>query len=187
MLIHKATQTIQTKRLTLRQFLPEDAQAMFDNWANDARVTKYMPWPPHENIEKSIKCVNDWIDAYQKPQSYHWAIVYEGRPIGSINVVSMSEKSEWCEIGYCIGYAYWNRGIMTEALSSVINFLFCHVNVHRIQATFNERNIGSGRVMQKCGMTNEGRLRKHAKNLDGTFSDVLIYGMLKEEWSKGLD
>lgn len=42
MLNHKGTQTLTTPRLTLRPFLLTDAQDMFDNWASDPEVTKYL-------------------------------------------------------------------------------------------------------------------------------------------------
>lgn len=51
MLTHKGTQVIKTKRLTLRKFTLNDAQAMFDTWANDERVTRFLTWEPHGSIE----------------------------------------------------------------------------------------------------------------------------------------
>ena len=56
---HIGTKTIETERLILRQFTVEDSQAMFENWASDDEVTKYLTWPTHtsEEISKShIKC-----------------------------------------------------------------------------------------------------------------------------------
>ena len=47
MITHKGTQTIHTERLILRKFTVEDAQAMFENWANDERVTRFLTWCPH--------------------------------------------------------------------------------------------------------------------------------------------
>lgn len=48
MLTHKGTQTIETPRLILRKAQMEDAQPMFDNWASDPEVTKYLTWPTYE-------------------------------------------------------------------------------------------------------------------------------------------
>ncbi len=65
---------------------------------------------------------------------YQWAIVYKenNQVIGSISVVGIDESIEATEIGYCIGYDYWNKGITTEAFSMVISFLFDEVNGNRI-------------------------------------------------------
>ena len=51
MITHKGTQTIHTERLILRKFTVDDAQAMFENWASDERVTRYLTWCPHESPE----------------------------------------------------------------------------------------------------------------------------------------
>ena len=42
---HKGTKSLQTNRLILRRFEESDAKAMFDNWASDSEVTKYLAWP----------------------------------------------------------------------------------------------------------------------------------------------
>ena len=47
MLTHKGTKELTTKRLKLRRFTVDDAQDMFNNWASDAEVTKFVSWPPH--------------------------------------------------------------------------------------------------------------------------------------------
>ena len=49
MLTHKGTQVLETRRLILRPFAMEDARAMYDNWASDPEVTKYLQWPAHSS------------------------------------------------------------------------------------------------------------------------------------------
>ena len=61
---HLGTKRIETPRLVLRRFRPEDAQAMFDNWASDDEVTKYLTWPSHTDIGVSKWVVNDWVASY---------------------------------------------------------------------------------------------------------------------------
>ncbi|GEM_PF-6663323 len=60
MITNKGTQTIQTERLKLRRFTVDDAQAMFDNWANDPRVTRYLTWSPHESPEATKQLLERW-------------------------------------------------------------------------------------------------------------------------------
>ena len=50
---HLGTKRIETPRLALRRFTLEDAQPMFDNWASDPEVTKYLSWPTHDSVEVS--------------------------------------------------------------------------------------------------------------------------------------
>ena len=93
---HKGTQELRTKRLVLRRFREEDAQAMFDTWANDARVTKFLTWPTHDSIAVSSMVLEDWISQYQRSDYYQWMIVPKelGEPIGSISVVRLNDRVE---------------------------------------------------------------------------------------------
>ena len=58
------TKTIETERLILRRFVAEDAQDMYDNWASDPEVTKFLTWPTHTAVEVSRKVLGNWISRY---------------------------------------------------------------------------------------------------------------------------
>ena len=182
MITHKGTETICTKRLILRRFAVDDAQAMFENWANDERVTRYLTWCPHQSPKATRQLLEIWCAAYDNPNTYNWVMEYEGTPIGNISVVRISEISEWAELGYCMSYAYWNRGFMTETAKAVINFLFSEVGVNRIEISHAFKNPASGRVAQKCGLTFEGTKREYFKASTGEFFDISYYGILRKEW-----
>lgn len=92
---HCGTQRLETDRLILRRFVIEDAAAMYQNWASDDEVTKYLTWPTHTNLEVSQSVIKDWINSYAEETFYQWAIVLKElgeKPIGSISVVDRKEK-----------------------------------------------------------------------------------------------
>lgn len=178
---HLGTKTIQTPRLTLRRFVLEDARTMYENWASDPEVTKYLTWPAHGSEDISAMVLSSWVESYVREDYYQWAIEFEGRPVGSIAVVSMDDKTADAEIGYCIGRPWWHRGIMSEALKAVVDYLFGKVGVNRVSARHDPRNPNSGAVMRKCGMTYEGTLRQHGRNNQGICDDV-YYSILRGEW-----
>lgn len=184
MITHKGTKTIQTERMILRRFTVEDAQAMYENWACDDRVSRYVSWDAHQSPEETRKILTLWCGQYEKTDTYNWLMEYQGTPIGNISVVHVNEKNEWAEIGYCMGHAWWNQGLMTEAARAVIDFLFAEVGLHRIEIGHLPENPASGRVAQKCGLTLEGVRRQCFKKSDGRFFDVCIYGILRDEWEK---
>ena len=62
---HQGTKIIESERLLLRPFVMEDAKAMFENWASDSAVTKYLMWSPHADIAASKVILSEWIDNYQ--------------------------------------------------------------------------------------------------------------------------
>ena len=184
MLTHKGTKDIKTKRLLLRKYRLSDVQQMFHNYASDPAVTRFLNWEPYQNVDEVKNFLTASIKEYDSPSIYNWAIEYNGEMIGSISTTYINDRDSACEVGYCIGQAYWNKGLMSEALEAVIGFLFHEVNMHRIMAKHDVDNPASGRVMQKCHMTFEGIFRKYYLHDDGTYSDSLIYGILKEEYDK---
>lgn len=182
MLQHHGTKRLKTQRLVLRRFRPGDAGAMFDNWASDPRVTQYLTWDPHISPDQSRAVIASWIAMYEHRDYYHWAIEYKGQPVGSIGLVELSDKDARAVAGYCLGYDYWGKGLMTEALSAVIAYLFGEVGLNRLYAFHDVENPASGKVMMKCGMQPEGILREHLRKKDGTFADVRVYAILSNDY-----
>lgn len=164
------TRYIETDRLILRRFELSDAQAMFENWASDDEVTKYLTWPTHRDVSVTEQVLEDWVAQYTKDDCYRWAIILKSngsKPIGSIDVAHWIEGGEVPEIGYCMGRHWWHQGIMTEALNAVIGFLFDEAGVRRIVARHDINNPHSGGVMRKCGMKFEEIREKANRNNQG--------------------
>lgn len=180
---HCGTQRIETDRLILRRYVIEDADAMYKNWASDSEVTKFLTWQPHSSVDVSRSIIEDWLKEYSDEKYYHWAIVFRdngNEPIGDISVVQMNEDISMVHIGYCLGRAWWRRGIMSEALKAVMDFMFDTVEVNRVESRHDPMNPNSGKVMQKCGMKYEGTLRSADRNNQG-ICDACYYALLRSE------
>ena len=183
MLTHKGTQTIETDRLILRQFTMDDAEPMFHNWANDPEVNRHMTWPVHETVEVTRELLKRWTASYEQPDFYNWAIVIKDNgpePIGNISAAHIKEKTRCAYIGYCMSRAHWGKGIMTEALTAVIDFFFDEVGINRVEAEHDPNNPASGRVMEKSGMTFEGTSRQAGFSNQGII-DVSRWAILRED------
>ena len=124
-----------------------------------------------------------WVDSYSNNNFYQWAITLQDKPepIGSIGVVSQDETLNSLTVGYCLGRYWWNQGITSEAFSAIIPFLFEKVQVNRIEARHDPRNLYSGKVMLKCGLTYEGTFRAAERNNMG-IADVAVYSILANEY-----
>lgn len=171
---HTGTIELNTDRLILRKFKIEDSFFMFTNWASNKNVTKYLTWEPHKDIDTTKSILESWINSYDNLTYYQWCIVLKDidEPIGSIGVVLLDEKNELVQIGYCIGEKWWGKGITTECLQKIIEFLFSSVKVKKIEAKHIIENIASGKVMKKSGMIFQGNLKKESDNKE--FSYYLI-------------
>ncbi|CAM3215605.1 GNAT family N-acetyltransferase [Streptobacillus ratti] len=180
---HKGTLRLETDRIILRQFTKDDYEAVFKNFESDVEMTKYLRWKATDDLEVAIKIVDSWIDSYKNDNVYQWAIVPKdlNEPIGTISVVSLDEKINKVHIGYCIGTKWWNLGYTSEALATIIPFFFEEVKVNRIESQYDPNNIGSGKVMLKCGMKYEGTLRQNDWNNQGIV-DGAIYGLLASDY-----
>ena len=157
---------------------------MYHNWAKDERVCKFLTWDPHESEKATEDLLNIWCKNYEKPDWYQWAIVFGDKVIGSIAVVEFSENNNSAELGYCIGFDYWGKGIMSEAVQSVIDFLFSQVGLNRITIGHALKNPASGRVAQKCGLSLEGICKEEFKARSGEYLDMAHYAIVRKDYEK---
>ncbi len=181
---HLGTKVLETERLILRPFKESDTEAIYNNWASDPEVTKYLSWPTHTSIEMTKKVHFHDSEQYAKPDHYNWAIVLKelGEPIGAISAY-VSEDVNAVHLGYCIGKKWWRKGITPEAVRELFRFFFEEVEVQRISAFHDPENAASGAVMRKCGMTYEGTLRRNDRSNRGIV-DKASYSILREEYVK---
>ena len=180
---HLGTAALETERLRLRRFTPGDAADMYENWANDPEVTKFLTWPPHADTGVSAGYIASVIAEYERPETYNWCIERKetGRAIGAISVVRRDDSVESMHVGYCIGRAWWRTGVTSEAFAEVLRFLFEEVGVLRVDSRHDPRNPHSGDVMRKCGLRYEGTLRQSDRNNQG-ICDACWYGLLRDEY-----
>lgn len=148
------SQRIETERLILRKVELSDAPIMFKNWQSDERVTKYLSWKPYPNVDYSYRIAENWISMYNNLDFFLWLIVEKetNTPIGTIGVGRHEDDWSSAEVGYCIGYDWWNNGYTTEALKSVINYLLYKVGIPEVTCWCDRENRASAVVMQKSGM-----------------------------------
>ena len=186
MLKHTGTKTLRTNRLILRKFEINDANDMFKNWANDEEVTKYLTWNPHGDISITKSLLEEWVKSYNIDSTYNWVIQFGDTSdiIGGISIVEINEYIQSFEVGYCISKNHWGKGIMSESLKAVIDYLFSQVGCNKITAKHDVRNIASGKVMIKCGMCYIKTLKNIEIPNDKGYCYLHVYEISKKEWKK---
>ena len=104
--------------------------------------------------------------------------------IGNISFMNINQTDRNAEVGIFIGEKhYWNQGYGTEAMRLMLQHGFETLNFERIYLRVYETNPRGLRSYEKTGFTEEGRLRNH-HYLEGRYIDVIIMGILKDEWFK---
>ncbi len=184
-MIHAGTKPIETARLNLRRLKLTDAEMMFKNLTSDKKVTRFLRWDAHKTMDETKAMVQGWVDSYQYDSTYYWGIFLKtGEMIGSTGVTVTSEFDLRGGLGYKIGSRYWNMGYSTEAAAAVVDYMFRHTDIERIDAYCSTGNPASRKVMEKVGMKYEGLLRHYYRTRDG-FHDCTLYGIIREEWERG--
>ena len=111
--------------------------------------------------------------------TYAFAIDVDGKAIGSIGAFRQDNiHSKSAEIGYYIAEECWGKGIMTQAVNAVCEYLFNNTDIIRVYAEPFKRNVASCKVLEKCGFVLEGVLRSHAVK-NGVVEDMCLYSKLR--------
>lgn len=142
--------TLETERLILRPLTMDDLDAVY-KWASDPRVNKYMIYPLYKSKDDGVEWLNTLYEDDDK-KDFGFVLKETGELIGSGGIYYHSDIDVW-SIGYNLFYDYWNRGLVTEAMTKIIEWARQSFTVHVVAATFAIGNIGSQRVMEKLGMT----------------------------------
>lgn len=144
------TPYLETERLILRRFVPEDAEALFEI-LRDEEVNTFLPWFPAKTVGDAYQWMKErYLDSYDDPWGYRYAICLKdtGELIGYLGV----SPEESLGIGYGLRRDCWRKGYASEAAKAVIGRMR-DAGFPYVTATHDRNNPGSGGVMQKCGMT----------------------------------
>lgn len=152
-------EVVQTERLRLRRVRVDDAPDLFDAYAGDERVTRYMTWRPNTSVEQVRGVLVDLEQRTANGEEMNWVLQPPGAaaPIG---MVSARTGAHGVELGYVLAHDHWGRGLMTEAVGAVVALARQHDGVHRIWAYRDVDNPASGRVLEKAGLPVEATLKR---------------------------
>lgn len=178
----RATISIRTERLLLRDLRSSDEEAVHD-YSSDPKVVQYMDWGPNTDNDDKEFLERALIARKEKPRrDFTLAIVMKesNRLIGScgIHESNPADREGW--IGYCLNRHHWGRGFGTETAKALLDFGFDILRLHRIFATCMPENIASAHVLEKEGMRLEGHFRQN-RWVKGKWRDSLLYAILDED------
>jgi [ribosomal protein S5]-alanine N-acetyltransferase len=165
-------EVIETPRMRLRKPLLEDASAIFENYAQDAEVTRYLCWKPHQSLGDALSALHNRLYWWDRGSDFSWILTPNGSPGTVMGMISATpERHTWrCLLGYVLAKEYWNQGFMTEAAKAVISTMFDDPGIFRVWAVVDTDNAPSARVLEKAGMRKEGIL--HRWSLHPNISDL---------------
>jgi ribosomal-protein-alanine N-acetyltransferase len=174
------TETLETKRLILRQITLDDAEDMFKFTSNSEVET----WDP---TDKTVEDTRNFIESLQKKYAAKepalWGIVDKknNQLIGYCGFTYLQPEESIVDLEYAIDKPYWNKGLMPEALEAVLSFTFNILKINRIIAFTVLHNERSQRVLKKMGFKFEG-LHREAGHTHGAFWDMKSYALVRHDY-----
>jgi ribosomal-protein-alanine N-acetyltransferase len=169
-------QQILTERLRLRPPSESDASQIFARYAQDAQVSRYMSWVPHQSIDDTLRFLRKVECENAKGRSMRFLIFSResGELLGSVGGAIEQHRMQF---GYCLARDAWGHGYATEAARAFVAAALEIPTLWRIQAFCDVENCASSRVLEKIGLEREGTLRRYMvlPNLGNEPRDVHCY------------
>lgn len=179
---------IETERLILRDYEESDKAAYF-KLKSDPKTMYYLQdiqlFTEEEADIDFARVLKDQKSDDRKFYFLHIELKDSHEQVGSVGytVLDDTPAGKLVGAGYFIFPQFWNHGYVTEAFGQVLEFSFLENNVYRVSTGCLSENIGSERVMQKCGLIKEAEHVDWEWH-DGKLKTRLEYRLLKHEWSK---
>jgi ribosomal-protein-alanine N-acetyltransferase len=169
---------LQTARFILRQLRESDGPALLAQ-RSDERIIRYLDREPDTSLTQTVALIEKIKQSATDNLGITWGIV---RPtddllLGTIGLWRIMADHHRAEIGYGLDPAYWQQGIMSEAMVAVLAYGFQQLKLHSIEATINPNNTASKRLLEKHGFVQEAYFRENYF-FRGNFLDSAVYSLL---------
>ncbi len=176
------TPTLQTGRLRLRPFDDADEKDLFALQSN-ADILRYWDAPPWSEPVRAKAFITACRQMAEAGTGARLAVdrVSDGVFIGWCSLKRWNPDYRSASLGYCFDDAAWGHGYATEAARALLGWAFETLDLNRVEAETDTRNIASARVLEKLGFVREGTLRENCI-VNGEVSDSWVYGLLEREW-----
>jgi RimJ/RimL family protein N-acetyltransferase len=168
--------------LLIRPFKREDWHDLYA-YTSNPEVWRFLSSEPYTK-DDARRYVNDAVSSQERANAlFDLAIVLKANDhmIGHMSFRVYNQLYRTREIGWVVSPFFQNQGYATEAAAALLNYGFGSLNLHRVVADCDTRNVASFRVMERLGMRREGHFVKNTL-IRGEWQDQYSYAILEEEW-----
>jgi ribosomal-protein-alanine N-acetyltransferase len=172
---------LESDTIVLRKVTEDDLKDLFEIYSNDD-VFIFCGIIPKKNVEVIRKMVSHFERDYRKQKRIKWGICRKTDVTKLLEIVeafNFKRKANTVTVGYFLNERFWNKGITTEAVRILVNYLLNEVGVERIRAEVMLQNNYSKRVLEKNGFTKEGTTRE--KWSGKGIVNLEVFSVLKKE------
>lgn len=174
--------TLSTPRLTLRFLNEADIKAAYEIFSH-VEVMRYWSYPAWTDPSQAREWLIHIQEDYRTGDALQLAIERNAGHIliGTCTLFQFHVASRRAEMGYALGRPYWGSGYMQEALQALLRYAFQTLDLNRLEADIDPRNLASASVLERLGFVKEGLLRERWI-VNEEISDTALYGLLRKEW-----
>lgn len=152
--------------------------------ANRDHVSLFLPWLTPEYTQDSMR---EWFKMARREfadgKGYGTQIYYRGQPAGSVGIHTRGVGDFQAEVGYWLGKTFTGKGIITRAVTALLDFAFSTADYSRVYIRCATENVKSCAVPERLGFTYEATMPQEVIALDGSRQDIKVYSILKDEWT----
>ena len=180
----KSFPILYTSRLKLLEIESSHADDIFDVLSKD-EVTKYYGRESMASVDEAEELVRHFRMLFQSGRGIRWGIIRKdtNQFIGTIGIHNYNAQVDRAEIGFELHPEHWRKGILSEAIASVLEYSFVEMGIHRMGAVTFPGNEASNRLLEKVGFVREGLLRGYLFQ-NGKYHDANVLAILKPDWRR---
>lgn len=177
-------ETLNGDGIYLRPYLTEDFAALKE-YRQDPENCRFIR--PAESDQKIKEFIQHNCEPWRLKEGRWNGLVIclsgDTQPIGDIAFKIEDWENQRVELGYRVSGRCAGKGVATRAAGLIIEYLFNQLHFHKVVAKCDPRNIGSIRIMEKSGLTQEACFKQHFR-IGDEWTDQLDYGLLRTDWLK---
>ncbi|MEI4768108.1 GNAT family protein [Psychrobacillus sp. FJAT-51614] len=175
---------LETERLRLIEIKEKHTEDIFAIFSNEA-VIKYYGMSAFTEYQQAKSLIESFGKNFKEKRSMRWGIILKetGSFVGTVGLNNLIITGRRTEIGYDLLPEYWRKGIISEAVNTVIQYCFKELDLFRIGAVTFPQNESSNKLLLKLGFEKEGLLRGYLYQ-NGHSNDALVFSLIKPDWDK---
>jgi RimJ/RimL family protein N-acetyltransferase len=174
--------TIEAERIRLRPIEESDVEELYSIFS-DPKVMRYWSRTPLESVDEALALLHEIQKSNQQRSILKWGVALKptNNLVGTVTLFNLDLAQDRAEIGYAQAQAYWGHGYIHEALQALLTYAFEEMQLRRLEADVDPRNVASIKTLVRLGFEREGYLRERW-HVGGETQDALFYGLLKRQW-----
>jgi ribosomal-protein-serine acetyltransferase len=172
-----------TDDLELRLLEAHHAEVMFNLIvSNRAHLDPWLRWSGRiQTLDDARQLIDRFGKKFAAGDGFHAGLWFQGQLAGGLVCHGINRESNKSEVGYWLGAQFTGKGIVTCACREVIDYLFAHEKLHRVEIQCATDNLPSRTVAERLGFTFEG-IKRESEWITSSYRDHALYAMLDYEW-----